>query len=189
MIWQLDLLLLVLLVTSAVVAIRARSIIATVAALAPFSLFAALLFAGMGAPDVAFVEAVLGSAFVGILLLVAVRVTGDQPAGWDRRAAWVAVPMVIAFAGLLIYASADLPDRGDPEAPARLAAGADYIARAEDDTRTPNVVTAVLADYRSLDTLGETFVVFTAALAVVLILHRHRDEERPAGEEVNRGDR
>jgi multicomponent Na+:H+ antiporter subunit B len=172
--WQLDLPLLVLLVASALVAVRARSIIATVAALAPFSLVAALLFAQMGAPDVAFVEAVLGSAFVGILLLVAVRVSGDRPAGRDRRALWVATPLVAAFAGLLVYASVDLPDRGDVESPAHRGVGADYIERAEADSETPNVVTAVLADYRSLDTLGETFVVFAAALAVALILQRPR---------------
>ena len=37
-------------------------------------------------------------------------------------------------------------------------------------TRTPNIVTAVLADYRGYDTLGETAVILTAGLAVMLIL-------------------
>jgi multicomponent Na+:H+ antiporter subunit B len=46
----------------------------------------------------------------------------------------------------------------------------DYIERSLAETDTPNVVTAVLADFRSHDTLGETLVIFTAALAVVLIL-------------------
>ena len=53
--------------------------IATVAVMAAFSLFVALLFAGMGAPDVAFVEAVLGSAFVGVLLLVLTPLGDPQP--------------------------------------------------------------------------------------------------------------
>ena len=34
----------------------------------------------------------------------------------------------------------------------------------------PNVVTSVLASYRGYDTLGETVVIFTAAIAVLLIL-------------------
>lgn len=34
----------------------------------------------------------------------------------------------------------------------------------------PNFVTAVLADYRGYDTLGETTVIFTAGLACLLIL-------------------
>lgn len=172
MIWQLDLLFLVLLSGTAVIAVALRSLVATVAVLAVFSLFAALLFAGMGAPDVAFVEAVLGSAFTGLLLLVAIKRVGDRPAGRDRRTVLLATPLVAAFAGLLLVASVDLPDRGDPDAPAHVGVAAGYVERSLDDTDTPNVVTAVLADYRSLDTLGETLVVFTAALAAAVILHR-----------------
>jgi multicomponent Na+:H+ antiporter subunit B len=170
--WQLDLLLLVLLLACAVVAVIVRSLIATVAVMAAFSLLVALLFAGMAAPDVAFVEAVLGSAFVGVLLLVAVLVTGDHATGIDRRAAWVAGPLVVAFAGLMLLASADLPDRGDPDSPAAQGVAREFTAGAVDDAKTPNVVTAVLADYRSLDTLGETLVVFSAALAAAVVLHR-----------------
>ena len=45
-----------------------------------------------------------------------------------------------------------------------------YIEEAHRDTHTPNMVTAVIADYRSWDTLLETVVIFTAGLAVTLIL-------------------
>jgi multicomponent Na+:H+ antiporter subunit B len=173
-IWQLDLILLVLLLASAVTAVVVRSLVVTVSVLAAFSLFVALLFAGMGAPDVAFVEAVLGSAFVGILLLVAVLATGDEPRRRDRRALLFGAPLVVAFAGLMLYASVDLPDRGDPTAPAHVGPAAEYVERSLDDSETPNIVTAVLADYRSLDTLGETLVVFTAALAAALVLRRER---------------
>lgn len=38
----------------------------------------------------------------------------------------------------------------------------------------PNVVTAVLASYRSFDTLGETTVVFTAGVGVIALLRRRR---------------
>jgi len=34
----------------------------------------------------------------------------------------------------------------------------------------PNVVTTVLASYRGFDTLGETIVVFTAGLGVLMLL-------------------
>jgi multicomponent Na+:H+ antiporter subunit B len=36
------------------------------------------------------------------------------------------------------------------------------------------MVTAVLADYRSFDTLGEVAVIFTAAMAALLILRGRR---------------
>ena len=39
------------------------------------------------------------------------------------------------------------------------------------------MVTYILADYRGYDTLGETTVIFTAGMAVVLLLRRK--ERRP----------
>ncbi|MFB3115765.1 MAG: hydrogen gas-evolving membrane-bound hydrogenase subunit E [Nitrospirales bacterium] len=43
-----------------------------------------------------------------------------------------------------------------------------------EDTLTPNVVTSVLMDYRALDTLIETVVIFTAGIACVLLLRRNQ---------------
>ena len=74
------------------------------------------------------------------------------------------------FAALLIWASEGLPDRADPQAPANQHVSPEYLIRAEEDTGVPNVVTAVLADYRGYDTLGELMVIVTAGLACVLVL-------------------
>ena len=173
MIWEFDLLLLGLLIAAAVVAIRVRQLVATVAVLSIYSLLTALLFANMGAVDVAYVEAVLGSALSGVFLLIAVLATDNVQTKRSRRAEWIAIPAVLALVGLLLYATTDLPDRGDPNSPASSSEAVEYyVAESLDDAKTPNVVTTILADYRGLDTLGETSVVFTAALAVGLILRR-----------------
>jgi multicomponent Na+:H+ antiporter subunit B len=169
-IWEFDLLLFALLVAAAIVAVRVRQLVATVAVLAVYSLLVALLFANMGAIDVAYVEAVLGSALSGVLLLITTLVTGNVRTKRSRKAEWVAVPAVLALVGLMLFATADLPDRGRDDSPASIGVAADYVERSLDDTDTPNVVTSILADYRSIDTLGETTVVFTAALAVALVL-------------------
>jgi len=78
--------------------------------------------------------------------------------------------VLVFFLALLLFAESDLPDYGDPEAPASLYISSTYIEDSLEDTQTPNIVTAVLADYRGYDTLGETVVIFTAGLAVALIL-------------------
>jgi multicomponent Na+:H+ antiporter subunit B len=76
------------------------------------------------------------------------------------------------FATLLILATGALPDHGAPDSPSQTYLAPEYIRRAQQDTGSPNIVTAVLADYRSYDTLGETAVIFTAGLGVVLVLMR-----------------
>lgn len=90
--------------------------------------------------------------------------------------------ILVLFASLLIYGSLDLPDRGDPENRMHseqsitdtAVAGNYYIRQAYSDTNTPNMVTVILGDYRSVDTLGEQIVVFTAGLICLLILRRYR---------------
>lgn len=86
--------------------------------------------------------------------------------------------ILAGFAALLLLAGVDLPDLGDPAAPASVHVAARYVERSMEDTKTPNVVTSVLADYRGFDTLGETTVVLTAALACLLVL-KGREPRRP----------
>ena len=85
---------------------------------------------------------------------------------------WLTVPILLAFLALMVYATSGLPGRGDPQAPASTHVSPYYIERSVEDTETPNIVTAVLADYRGYDTLGETIVIFTAGLACILLLMR-----------------
>jgi multicomponent Na+:H+ antiporter subunit B len=88
--------------------------------------------------------------------------------------------VLVALAGaVIVWGAADLPQRGDPIAPAavRDSVSVYYIENAYTDTRTPNMVTAVLADYRGFDTFGEAIVVVTAALSCLLILLRRRERE------------
>ena len=84
---------------------------------------------------------------------------------------------LLALAALLIYAESDLPDRGDPAAPASVHVSPEYLKRSEPEVGMPNVVTAVLADFRSYDTLGEVVVILTAGLAVMLILFYRRTDD------------
>ena len=84
-----------------------------------------------------------------------------------RIVALVTALLLALFVG---YAAQDLPPRGDPDSPADVHVSPHYIERAVEETETPNIVNAVLADYRSFDTFGEALVVFVAALACIVIL-------------------
>jgi len=83
---------------------------------------------------------------------------------------WLLAVFLAGFALFLVWASEGLPDRADSLAPANQYVSPEYLIRADEDTGAPNVVTAVLADYRGYDTLGELMVIVTAGLACVLVL-------------------
>ena len=52
-----------------------------------------------------------------------------------------------------------------------------YITDAQAETGVPNLVTAVLASYRGFDTLGEVTVIFTAGIAVMLLIGGRRQKK------------
>lgn len=92
-----------------------------------------------------------------------------------RSLAWTAV----LFTGaVLFYAAPSLPPVGDPHAPASAHVSPRYIEKSMPEMATPNMVTAVIADYRGFDTLGETTVIFTAGLAALMILSEGRRRKR-----------
>lgn len=92
-----------------------------------------------------------------------------------RKASVVVLALIAA---LFIYASLDLPPTGDHAAPAAGHVSPRYIESAYHETHTQNMVCAVLADYRSFDTLGEIIVIVLAGIAIVSIV----GVSRPADE-------
>ena len=82
--------------------------------------------------------------------------------------------VAIVIGATLIYGTLDMPQWGDPNSPASSHVSPYYLRHSLEQTATPNVVTSVLADYRSYDTLGETTVIFTAGMACILLLRRAR---------------
>lgn len=86
----------------------------------------------------------------------------------------LALIAVLMTGALLLYGTIDMPDWGDPHSPASIHVSPRYIEKTVEETAVPNVVTSVLADYRGYDTLGETVVIFTAAMACILLIRRPR---------------
>ena len=92
------------------------------------------------------------------------------------------IGILVLFAATLIYAASDLPYRGDPDnlmhaeesITGTTVKGNYFIKYAYRDARTPNMVTVVLGDYRSIDTFGEQVVIYTAGLITLLVLRRTR---------------
>lgn len=70
--WQIEILLLVILVVAALTALQLKNLLAAVVTLNIFSFMSAGLMVSMGAIDVAFTEAVVGAGAVGIFNILAI---------------------------------------------------------------------------------------------------------------------
>ncbi|NLW07741.1 MAG: hypothetical protein GX039_07185 [Clostridia bacterium] len=88
----------------------------------------------------------------------------------------IAVLFLLSF--LFVFASLDLAPTSDLNSPPSTHVSPRYIEMGYKETGALNMVTAVLADYRGYDTLGETTVIFTAGLACLLIIESRRKPKR-----------
>lgn len=176
MTFSFELPLLVLLLLTAAGAIIVKDLLSAVLLLGSYSFFLALVWAWLGAVDVAFVEAVVGAGLATVFFLLALFATAPKDIQIRRtKPPKVALFALPALGLLLLYGSRDLPRFADPASPASTHVSPHYLENSFSDSLTPNVVTAVLMDYRALDTLMETVVVFTAGVACYLLLRRRAE--------------
>ncbi len=198
MIELLDILLLLFLVICAVAAISMRDLLSSTIVLGSYSLFMAVVWTRLNAVDVAFTEASVGAGITTMLMLAALsrtkrfeflyRKKGQQEdpnketnpllKNWKRKRFSVTkvsgLIVVLLTGAILIYGTMDMPDFGDPNSPSYTHVATMYIERGQPEVNVPNLVTAVLASYRGYDTLGETIVIFTAGIGVILMLRKRK---------------
>jgi multicomponent Na+:H+ antiporter subunit B len=86
---------------------------------------------------------------------------------------------------VLIWGTLVLPPFGTADAVIHQHVAPRYIADTIKETNVPNAVTSVLADYRGYDTLGETTVIFTAGIGVMLLLRGARRRGRGNSEKAS----
>ena len=166
--------LLLFVLAAAVGAALLRDVMASIIAFAAYSLGISIIWVILQAPDVGLTEAAVGAGVMTLLFLLAIANTA-RPS--EDRLFERPNPRALLVAGLFVVVLGAtvpaLPAIGAPDAP--VVAGEvtqHYIANAYAETEVKNAVTAVLAAYRGLDTLGEAVVVFTAGIATLTVLRR-----------------
>lgn len=165
-----DLSLLTMLVLVAYVMTRSRQLFAIVMLSGIYSLLSAAFFVSLDAVDVAFTEAAVGAGVSTVLMLGAMLLTVRREKPLRTGRSPIAILVVTLVGAALIYATLDMPAFGDGASKANAYMGEVYVDRTAKEIAVPNIVTAVLASYRGFDTLGETMVIFTAGLGVILLL-------------------
>lgn len=166
-----DITLLSFMAITAVAILRMTNLFAIIMLFGIFSFLSAAMFVIMDAVDVAFTEAAVGAGISTVLMLATIALTRDQN---EKKSSshrpWLPLTVVIVTGATLVYGTMDIPAFGDPEAPAQTHVAPYYLEQSIPEIGVPNVVTAVLASYRGFDTLGEVVVVFTAGIAVLLLI-------------------
>jgi len=172
-----------MLVATALAVVRTRSLFAVVMLSGVFSLLSALLFVTLDAVDVAFTEAAVGAGISTVLMLGTLALTSryERP---STHSPILPLIVVLITGSALVYGTLDMPNFGEATAPAQVHVGPDYLERTVHEIDIPNVVSAILASYRGYDTLGETAVVFTAAVGVMLLISGLRRRRRKKDGEV-----
>lgn len=173
-----DIILLGFLVVVAIAAVKLRDLFATVILFGIYSLISAAIFVSLDAVDVAFTEAAVGAGISTILILSTLGLTSrnEKP---TTHSVFLPLLVVIITGATLVFGTLDMPAFADPDAPVHQHVAPRYIHDSYKEVGMPNIVTSVLASYRGYDTMGEVVVIFTAGVAVLLLLSsvRHKEDE------------
>ena len=96
------------------------------------------------------------------------------------RAAYnvLCVGVCVTMIALLLYTVTTLPAFGDPNHPINNEVSARYIEQGLQETGAVNIVTGMILDYRAFDTLGESSVLFTAAMVVLFLLRKDMESAK-----------
>ena len=180
-----NIVLLFLLLSSAIAVVILRHLFSVVMVAGVYSLLSALFFVNLDAVDVAFTEAAVGAGISTVLMLGGLMLTARREKIPEGRQPIVPLLVVLATGAALFYATLDMPAFGDANSPANSYVGMDYMRGTPEDLEIPNLVTSILASFRGYDTLGETVVVFTAGLGVLVLLGMSAPATRREDEEAD----
>lgn len=160
---------------------RQRSLVGVVVLASIYSFLMATVLVVLDAVDVAMTEASVGAGISTVLLLAALNLVKTREL---RPMKTSIVPLLAALAtgGAVMWGALALPPFGAANSPIHRHVVPRYIERSLEETNVPNLVSAILADYRGYDTLGETTVIFAAGIGVLALLagprHRGGEEQR-----------
>jgi multicomponent Na+:H+ antiporter subunit B len=172
--------LLTLLAVVTIGVVRLRNLFAVVILGGIYSFLMASVLIVLDAVDVAMTEASVGAGISTVLLLATLHLTKNIETAPVRRAL-VPLLLVLVIAAVVVWGTLSLPPFGAADTVIQQHVAPYYLSQSIPQTGVPNVVTSVLADYRGFDTLGETTVIFTAGIGVMLLLRGMRRRGRDTG--------
>jgi multicomponent Na+:H+ antiporter subunit B len=155
----------------AVIAVEIKNLLSAVIALGTVGIGVSIAFLFLMAPDLAIVQI----AVEALLLIFLIRATLKP----DIRATHAHIHpvglglVVLLCLGLIVFGffAFQRLEFGNPVMAQKVEAPSNhYLREGLRETGAPNIVTAVILDYRGYDTLGEATVIFTAVVGALVVL-------------------
>jgi len=91
----------------------------------------------------------------------------------------LAVVFAVFFSTVLLLTVSELPLTGELDNPANNEVERRYVEKGLEETGATNIVAGMILDYRAFDTLGESHVLFVAAITVTILLRLDKKERDP----------
>jgi multisubunit Na+/H+ antiporter MnhB subunit len=168
-------LLILLTVIAAIITVLTTNLLHAVISVGAVGFLLAIVFLFLSAPDVAIVQ--IGVEVVSLVILIRATL-GREVQKLKTAHIVVGVSFAVAFVAVIglfgIQIFNQFPEFGTSvmqrfaDAPSLT-----YLRDGLVETGAPNMVTAVLLDFRAWDTLGEATVLFCAALGAAAVLRRN----------------
>jgi len=157
---------LVVMIIGAVIAIETRDLLSAVIAVGAVGLGLSLVALVAKAPDVALTQLVVEIISIVILIRATIRTNLPRPAhSSNPLIAVVALVfgITVLLAGAMVFA--EIPPLGAPQ----MRVSETYLTEGLAETGAVSLVSAILLDFRAYDTLGESTVLFAAAMGVLAV--------------------
>ncbi len=158
-------------ILGSIVALELSDLLSAVVSIGMVGLGLAICFLLLQAPDLALVQFVIEILSV-IILIVMLRATNQR---WEKEKEPRSLSIVkVTFVALAMIGALPLflglPPFGHP----LLEVSSYYFAEGLQETGSPNLLTAIILDYRVYDTLGEAIVIFVSVIGVMTIFRRRK---------------
>ena len=176
-------------IVGALYALHARDLLSAVISLGVVGYSLVICFLLLKAPDLAMVQVVIETITLIIMIAVVldssrkefdasgqIIITGESYFATKRL---LRMGIALVAAGLLLFFFSQAIELLEPLGQHTTRMSSSYIQEAN-QTGSANLVTGVLFDFRGYDTLGETAVVFTAAIGVMSVLGLRRRKRKGA---------
>ncbi|OIO75279.1 MAG: hypothetical protein AUJ85_03560 [Elusimicrobia bacterium CG1_02_37_114] len=160
--------LLIFMIIGAVIAVELKDLLGAIVAVGAVGLGLAAAFLFLQAPDLSIVQIVVEI----LALIILIRAVGLTEKSSVRKSNWVSPALALMFIAVLLVfaykALLDIPGFGSPI----LKVSQRYLFQGLKETGAANLVSAIILDYRALDTLGEATILFTAVIGVLAVIRK-----------------